>query len=61
MSKKVYLPSFLYQNKMIFEIRFNRFRGFVILLRKYIYWKGVMYLIIKGGNYVGNKIIILAN
>ena len=33
----------------------------MILLRKYISLTGVMCLIIKGGNYVGNKIIILAN
>ena len=33
----------------------------MILLRKYISLTGVMCLIIKGVNYVGNKIIILAN
>ena len=33
----------------------------MILLRKYISLKGVMCVIMKGGNCVGNKIIILAN
>ena len=58
----MYLPSFLYQNKMIFGIRFKLVSKFCDFIEQtYFLLKGVMFLIIKEGNYIKNKFIILAN